>query len=189
MKFNTLFVAAICAGSLMTSCVHDTAKENQLKYTHTSLVDNDAFTFFQVVGEIALDGVKYADYAEKSGDAKSTEVATKVKAFYTQLLPTLDSLATVNQIDFPIKGIPQGHGEEADKTAVADTTASTDAVAHANFDYVSHAQHELATVKDRLNRLTHNTNDALRSFAKEQLEIVTELYVQIGGKVEEHGHH
>jgi hypothetical protein len=193
MKFNTLFVAAICASSLMTSCVHDTAKENQLKYTHTTLVDGDAYAFFQVVGETALDGVKYAEYAEKSGDAKSTEIASKVKAFYTQLLPTLDSLATANQVDFPIKGIPQGHGEEEANTAtVADSTAHTATVAHEahdHFDYAHHAQHELATVKDHLTRLTHNTNAALRSFAKEQLEIVSELYVQIGGKEEAHGHH
>ena len=188
MKFNTLFVAAICAGSLMTSCVHDTAKENQLKYTHTSIVDGDAFAFFQVVGETVLDGVKYAEYAEKTGDAKSTEIAAKVKAYYTQLLPTLDSLATANQLDFPIKGIPQGHGE-ADSTATADSTAHTTHEAHAHFDYAHHAQHELATVKDQLTRLTHNTNAPLRSFAKEQLEIVKELYVQIGGKEEAHGHH
>ena len=184
MKFNTLLVAAICAGSLMTSCVHDTAKENQLKYTHTSLVDGDAFAYFQIIGETALDGVKYAEYAEKSGDAKSVEVASKVKAFYTQLLPALDSLATAKQVDFPIKGIPQGHAE-SDSTS----TDSTATAAHDHFDYVHHAQHELATIKDKLKRLSRNTDVDAQAFAKEQLEAVTEVYTQIGGKEEAHGHH
>lgn len=184
MKFNTLFVAAICAGTLMTSCVNDTAKENQLKYTHTSLVDGDAFSYFQIIGETALDGVKYAEYAEQSGDAKSTDVASKVKAFYNQLIPALDSLATSKQVDFPTKGIPQGHGE-ADTTA-ADSTAHA---AHAHFDYVHHAQHELATVKEKLKRLTRNTDVDVQAFAKEQLTIVTDLYTQVGGKEDAHAHH
>ncbi|MGN0004328.1 MAG: hypothetical protein ACI35V_12930 [Sphingobacterium composti] len=184
MKFNTLFVAAICAGTLMTSCVNDTAKENQLKYTHTSLVDGDAFSYFQIIGETALDGVKYAEYAEQSGDAKSTDIASKVKAFYSQLIPALDSLATSKQVDFPIKGIPQGHGE-ADTTS-ADSTAHE---AHAHFDYVHHAQHELATVKDKLKRLTRNTDKDVQAFAKEQFTIVTDLYTQVGGKEDAHAHH
>ncbi|MCA5005284.1 hypothetical protein [Sphingobacterium bovistauri] len=185
MKFNTLFVAAICAGSLMTSCVHDTAKENQLKFTHTSLVDGDAFAYIQTVGETALDGVKYAEYAEKSGDAKAVEIASQVKAFYTQLLPELDSLSTVNNVDFPIKGIPQGHGE-SDTTATVDSTAQ---VAHQHFDYVHHAQHEISVVKDKLKRMTRNTNQDVQNFGKKQLVLASELYTQIGGKEEAHGHH
>lgn len=184
MKFNTLFVAAICAGSLMTSCVHDTAKENQLKYTHTSVVDGDAFSYFQIIGETALSGVKNAEHAEKSGDAKSVEIAAKVKAFYAQLLPALDSLATTKQVDFPIKGIPQADNE-ADSTSL-DSTAHA---AHAHADYVHHAQHEIATVKDRLKRLTHNTDAAVQTFAKEQLNAAVELYTQIGGKEDAHAHH
>ena len=188
MKFNTLFVAAICAGSLMTSCVNDTAKQNQLKYTHTSLVDGDAYSFFQVVGEIALDGVKYAEYAEKSGDAKSIETAGKVKAYYNQLLPLLDSLATANQIDFPIKGIPQGH-DENEVSSTDSTAVETAHAAHDHFDYIHHAQHEIATVKERLQRLSHNTNGPLRDFAAKQLESVKSLYTEIGGKEDAHGHH
>lgn len=185
MKFNTLFVAAICAGSLMTSCVHDTAKQNQLSLTHTSLVDGDAFSYIQIIGETALDGVKYAEYAETTGDAKSLEIAGKVKAFYTQLLPSLDSLATVNQVDFPIKGIPQGHGE-SDSTATADSTAHA---AHSHFDYVHHAQHEIATVKDKLKRMTRNTNEDVQAFGKKQLSLANDLYTAIGGKEEAGGHH
>jgi len=184
MKINTLFVAAICAGSLMTSCVNDTAKENQLKLTHTSLVDGDAFAYFQIIGETALNGVKYAEYAEESGDAKSAEVASKVKAFYAQFLPALDSLATSKHVDFPIKGIPQGHAS-SDSTSV-DSTATA---AHDHFDYVHHAQHELATIKDKLKRLSRNTDVDAQVFAKEQLKTVTDIYTQIGGKEEAHGHH
>ena len=186
MKFNTLFVATICAGSMMTSCVHDTAKENQLKYTHTSIVDGDAFSSFQIIGETALDGVKYAEYAEKSGDAKAIEIAAKVKAFYAEFLPALDSIATAKQVDFPIKGIPQGH-DEAEATTTDSTATSHEG--HEHFDYTHHAQHEIATIKERLERLSRNTDKAVQAFAKARLEKATELYTAIGGKAEAHAHH
>lgn len=186
MKLNTLFVAAICAGTLFNSCVNKTATENQLKYTHTSLADNDAFSGFQVIGENALSGAKYAEWAEKSGDAKAQEVAAKVKGYYTQLIPALDTLATSLQVDFPIKGIPTGHDEAEGSETTTDSTAH---VAHNHFDYVAHAQHEVATVKERLERLTRNTNKDVQTFAKQQVELISELYTQIGGKVEAHAHH
>ena len=187
MKLNTLFVAAICAGTLLNSCVHDTAKENQLKYTHTSLVDGDAFASIQIIGETALDGVKYAEWAEKSADANGQGIAGKMKAFYNQLIPSLDTVATAVQIDFPIKGIPTGHGE-SDSTATADSTASAH-TAHSHFDYVHHSQDEVAKIKEQLKRLTRNTNKDLQAFAKEQYEKVSALYTEIGGKEEAHAHH
>ena len=45
MKLNTLFVAAVLASTTLSSCVFKTADERQLKYTHTSLVDGDAYAF------------------------------------------------------------------------------------------------------------------------------------------------
>lgn len=191
MKLNTLFVAALCAGSMMTSCVHDTAKQNQLKYTHTTLVDGDAYSFFQIVGEIALVGVKSAEEAEKSGDAKAAEVAGKVKAYYSELIPVLDSIATAYQIDFPIKGIPQlQESAHADSAAVDSSAHAAHALAaHGHGDYIHHAQHELATVKFKLTQLTRNTNAELQKFAEAQLEKVSALYKEIGGKEEEHAHH
>ena len=180
MKFNTLLVAAICAGSLMTSCVHETAKKNQLKYTHTSVVDGDAFAYFHIIGETLQNGIKHAESAENSGEANSVEIASKVKAYYTQLMPVLDSLATANQVDFPIKGVP--YEEEVADTTAQDSTAHIAHVSHAHSDYVHQAQHEVATIKDRLTRLTHNTDKGIQDFAKKQLEIITELYSQIGGK-------
>ena len=190
MKFNTFFVAAIGAGTLMTSCNYK-MNDHQMKYTHMTLADGDAYDFFQVVGEAALDGVKYAEHAENSGDAQAVQVAAKVKAFYNQLLPSLDSIATVNHVDFPIKGIPQGHDTE-DTTDVAnavDSVAQTQPLVHANFDYVYHAQHELAIVKDRLGRMTRNTNEGIQGFAKKQFDLVSDLYTQIGGKEDAHAHH
>ena len=191
MKFNTLFVAAICAGSLMTSCVHETAKKNQLKYTHTTIVDGDGYAFFKVVGETALTGVKNAENAEHAGDANASAVAAKVKAFYNQILPALDSLATANQVDFPIKGIPAVENH-TDSSVVSDSTATVATVSHESHghaDYVHQAQHEIATVKDHLGRLARNTDSGLQKFAKEQLELASALYTEIGGKEEAHAHH
>ena len=182
MKFNTLFVAAICAGTLFNSCVDETAKQNQLKYTHTTLVDGEAYVNFHKIGETALTGVKNAEEAENSADAKSKEVAAKVKAFYNQLIPALETLATANQVDFPIKGIPAAHAEVA-------TDSTAHAAAHVHADYVHTAQHEIALVKEQLGRLAVNTNADLKAFGKEQGHLAAELFAAIGGKEDAHAHH
>jgi hypothetical protein len=174
--------------------VHKTAQERQLKYTHTSLVDGDAFKSIQIIGEAVLTGVQYAEGAEASADAKVKETAAKVKAFYTQFIPELDRIATASHVDFPIKGIPVV-GEQTETVAQLEVEAdSTVAVieterSHASVDYVHHAQHELALIKDQLTRLTRNTDNEVQNFAKNQLPAVSELYTAIGGKEEAHAHH
>ncbi len=183
MKLNTLFFAAVCAGTLFNSCVDKTARENQLKYTHTTLVDGDAFSAFQKIGEAAQVGVIVAEHEEANGDAKSKEVAAKVKAYYAELIPSLDTIARTVQIDFPIKGVP---APELTTAHAADSTASTN-VKHT--DYVHNAQHEIGLIKEQLTRLTRNTNEDLRAFAEKQVSIVSEVYKQIGGKEEAHSHH
>lgn len=187
MKFNALFVAAICAGTLLNSCVHKTAQENQLKYTHTSLADGDAFSVIHKVGETAMTGAKHAEHAEGS----SKEVADKVKSFYAQLLPALDSLATAFHVDFPIKGVPSDDAVAATADSTADSvsvaTHEHDGGHHA--DYAHEAQHEIALIKEQLTRLTRNTNKEMRAFAEKQLSIASELYTAIGGKEDAHAHH
>lgn len=186
MKLNTLFFAAVCAGTLFNSCVDKTARENQLKYTHTTLVDGDAYAIFHKVGEAAQTGLSLAEHTETSGDANAKAVATKVKTYFTQLLPSLDTIATGLQVDFPIKGIPA-------ENTVASTAASDSTVAvapvQAHADYVILAQHEVALVKEQLTRLSRNTNAELRKFAEQQLPLISELYSQIGGKEDAHSHH
>ncbi len=190
MKFNTFFAAAICAGALFTSCVDQTARERQLKYTHTSILDGDAFAAIQKVGEAALTGVARAEQVEASGDAASKEVAAKVKTFYAQFLSHLDSVATAFHVDFPIKGIPALEKEDvAIEEEEADSTVAVEDIRIASDeDYVHHAQHEVVLIKEQLARLTRNTNKDLQDFAKKQLSAVNELYTQIGGKEEAHGH-
>lgn len=180
MKLNTLFVAAICASTLLNSCVFKTAQENQLQITHTSLVDGDAFAIIQLVNVTAVEGVKYAEYTESTGEAK--EAAAKVKGFYTQFLPQLDSIAS--EFNVTLSPVPVYSDHQAD-TTVADTVASS----HKQFDYAHHAQEELTLVKAQLKRLTKNTNEALQIFAKAQLAKAEEVYTQIGGKEEPHAHH
>lgn len=192
MKFNTLFVATICAGTLLSSCVNKTAQERQLKYTQATLIDGDAFAAIQIVGEKIQAGAQYAQHAEASGDEKSQEVAGKVKAYYAQLIPELDRIAIISQMDFPIKGIPAiEETRDATEENTSDSTAVVEDITkvHKETDYVQHAQHEVAEIKKQLTRLARNTNKDLRNFAKTQLPAVNELYTTIGGKEEEHAHH
>lgn len=193
MKLNTLFVAAICAGTLLNSCVNKTAQERQLAYTQTSLVDGDAFFAIQKIGEAALVGSQYAERAGASADANGQAVAGKVKSFYDQLIPELDRIATLVQVDFPIKGIPAIDAEESVEadTASTDTTNVAQEVAapQTHRDYVSQAQDEIAIIKEQLKRMTRNTNVDIQQFAKAQLETANELFTAIGGKEEAHAHH
>lgn len=193
MKLNTLFVAAICAGTLLNSCVNKTAQERQLAYTQTSLVDGDAFFAIQKIGEAALVGSQYAERAGASADANGQAVAGKVKSFYDQLIPELDRIATLVQVDFPIKGIPAIDAEESVEadTASTDTTDVAQEVAapQTHGDYVSQAQDEIAIIKEQLKRMTRNTNVDIQQFAKAQLETANELFTAIGGKEEAHAHH
>lgn len=193
MKLNTLFVAAICAGTLLNSCVNKTAQERQLAYTQTSLVDGDAFFAIQKIGEAALVGSQYAERAGASADANGQAVAGKVKSFYDQLIPELDRIATLMQVDFPIKGIPAIDAEESVEadTASTDTTNVAQEVAapQTHGDYVSQAQDEIAIIKEQLKRMTRNTNVDIQQFAKAQLETANELFTAIGGKEEAHAHH
>lgn len=193
MKLNTLFVAAICAGTLLNSCVNKTAQERQLAYTQTSLVDGDAFFAIQKIGEAALVGSQYAERAGASADANGQAVAGKVKSFYDQLIPELDRIATLVQVDFPIKGIPAIDAEESVEADTA-STDSTDvaqevAAPQTHGDYVSQAQDEIAIIKEQLKRMTRNTNVDIQQFAKAQLETANELFTAIGGKEEAHAHH
>lgn len=186
MKLNTLFVAAICAGTLLSSCVNKTAQERQLAYTQATLVDGDGFTAIQIIGEAVQTGVQYAERAEANGET----AATQVKAYYDQLIPELDRVATMLQMDFPIKGIPAiDGGEVVATTADTDSTATVDAQIAREFDYTQHAQHEVAEIKKQLERLTRNTNKDIQDFAKNQLPLAIELYKEIGGKEEAHAHH
>ncbi|GHE47796.1 hypothetical protein [Sphingobacterium griseoflavum] len=201
MKFNTLFVAGLCASALLASCNPQTAKENQLKYTHTSLVDGDAFRFFQVVGGKVVYEADYAAYVETvASSSQAKQLAAKVKEVYTAIIPTLDSLAIVNQVDFPIKGAavftaPNDKGAEEVHSAADSTLSNHTAVGHTHGDvysdesYIHHVQHEAAAIKDQLERLSRNTDLGLRTFAEENLEKVKELFKLAGGKEDAHAHH
>ncbi|KGE15887.1 hypothetical protein [Sphingobacterium deserti] len=204
MKFKTLFVAGVCASALLASCNPQTAKENQLKYTHTSLADGDAFQFFQIVGAKVVYEADYAKYAQTAAtSAKAKQLAAKAEEVYGAIIPGLDSLAILKQVDFPVKGAKpfaaphENVHSAAHQNPVADS-ATTDLHAAAGHDhgagysddgYTHHVQHEAAVIKEQLQRLTRNTDKDLRSFAEANVEKVNELFVMAGGKEDAHAHH
>jgi len=205
MKLNTLFVAAVLASTTLSSCVFDTASENQLKYTHTTLVDGDAYAFFRSVGAIAPYEVDYAKHVGTVGNAQAKDAASKVSQFFTEMLPQLDSLATKFHVDFPILG-QEKYATEADHaahsvTTATDSTADSTATAapvmhtapsHAAYTdeaYLHHVQHQVGLVKEQLRRLSRNTNKELRDFAQSKTEAVAQLFTAVGGKEDAHAHH
>lgn len=187
MKFNTLFVAAVCASALLVSCNPKTATDNQLNFTQTTLVDGDAYQFFQIVGAKAVYEADYAGYVETvANSSQAKQVAAKSKEVYASLLPAMDSLAIVNQVVFPIRGAEVFKAEEF---GVAADSAGTDVKVYSDEAYLLHAQNEAAAVKKQIERIVRNTNAGLQDFAKANLEKVSELYILAGGKEEAHAGH
>lgn len=213
MKLNTLFVVGVCAGTLLVSCNPKTAQEHQLKYTHTSLVDGEAYQFFQLVGAKAVYENDYASYAANvASSSQAKELATKAQELYSSLIPALDSLATEKQVDFPIKKaakfVAPGEEvvEEEEILATAEDVSEEDAdslqqvieevkkapkatVSYSDEAYVHHVQQEIAVVKDQLQRMTGNTDKDIRSFAEANLEKVAELFTLAGGEEDVHAGH
>ena len=204
MKLNTLIFAAVFASTTFSSCVFKTADENQLKYTHTSLVDGDAYAFFRNVGTIAPYEVSYAEHVSKVGTPQAKEVASQISQFFTDLLPEMDTLATQFHVDFPILGTAKYQDSQAVSQVVLsenDSTNLQDSVALSNSEkeiiastysdeaYVHHVQEQLAIVKVHFGRLSRNTNKELRDFAQSKTETIGQLYTAIGGKEDAHAHH
>lgn len=207
MKFNTLFVVGVCAGTLLVSCNPKTAQENQLSLTHTTLVDGDAYQFFQLVGSKAVYENDYASYAAGvASSSQAKQLAAKAQEVYSSLIPRLDSLAIAKQVDFPIKGaakfvaskevetlatVEEVVEDGTDSIDVAEdvTVAHTGSASYSDNAYIHHVQHEAAVVKDQLQRMTRSTDKEVRAFAEANLEKVAELFTLAGGKEDAHAHH
>ncbi|PRD46591.1 hypothetical protein C5745_14650 [Sphingobacterium haloxyli] len=184
------------------------ANERQLSLTHTTLIDGDAYQFFQLVGSKAVYENDYAAYAgsiARSSQAK--QLAAKVQEVYGSLVPKLDSLARLKQVDFPIKGAAKYEttgevetaverekiaGNRVDSAQLDDDDLGTERVPSLSYSddtYIHHVQHETAVVKDQLQRMTRNTDKEVRTFAEASLKKVTELFTLAGGKEDANAHH
>ncbi len=201
MKLNTILVAGACASVLFTTSCQPSMGERQLKYTHTTLVDKDAYNAIRIIGGKVPYELDYASHVEANGTSEDKALAAKVQATFAGMLAELDTLATKNQVDFPVLGAKQFKAENSEHTAehVA-ATDSTAAVAHTDHaehghahgaadHYQHHVQHEVASIKDQFTRLSRNTNKELRDYAASKLEALSELYKQAGGTEEAGGHH
>lgn len=207
MRLKTLIVATVFASTTLSSCVFKTADEKQLKHTHTTLVDGDAYAFFRNVGSIAPYEVSYADHVSKAGNPRAKEVAGQVSQFFVELLPEMDRLATKFHVDFPILGTAeyqdsQNENQEvihlSDSTNLDDSAALTDikqqeqVISNSTYSdeaYLHHVQDQIAIVNLHFKRLSRNTNKELRNFAQSKTETVSQLYTAIGGEEDAHAHH
>lgn len=192
MKFNSFLFSVACAGVLLNTSCNPTMQENQLKYTHTSLVDNDAFQAFKILGAKIPYEEQYAGYAaDHASTAATKELAGKVQSVFSNLLPQLDSLAVKYQVNFPTYGALEFEATE-EAHVEADSAATEGHHAHASFTddhYTHHVQHEVAVIKDQLERLSRNTNKEIRDIAAAKLVDIQEIYVAAGGSEHAHAHH
>lgn len=196
MKLNTFLIAAACAGSLVATSCSPSMNEQQLKYTHTSLVDGDAYQFFQIVGEKIPYEIGHATYVEgTSGSAQVKTLASKIREEFAAILPDLDELATDKQVDFPIRGA-QAFVSPDSVRAVVNTLDTAQAPVHttavvrnSDEDYLNHTKIQLAEIKKQFKRLSRNTDKDLRDYAASKLETIDELYKLAGGEVDTHAHH
>lgn len=196
LKLNTFLIAAACAGTLLATSCSPSANEKQLKYTHTTLVDGDAYQFFQIVGEKVPYEIGYAAYVEgTSTSAQIKTLAGTIREEFASILPDLNELAADKQVDFPIRGA-QAFVSPDSVHAVVNTLDTTQAVTQAqpvavnsDEDYLNHAKLQLAEIKKQFKRLSRNTDKDLRDYAASKLETIDELYQLAGGKLDAHAHH
>ncbi|MGO1245353.1 MAG: hypothetical protein ACTHZ1_06880 [Sphingobacterium sp.] len=206
MKLNTVLVAALLASTSLSSCVFKTASERQLKYTHTSLADGDAYAFFRQVGTIAPYELSYAEHVTKVGNTQAKDAAEKITSFFNEILPQMDSLATKNQVVFPILGTQEYAAAETtavveeemestpvedslDTVALVEEPATRTAESYSDEVYLKHVQEQVAVVKEHFRRLSRNTNRELRDFAQSKTETVAELFTAVGGEEGAGAHH
>ncbi|WP_133228677.1 hypothetical protein [Sphingobacterium corticibacter] len=194
MKINTILAVGACAGILFTTSCQPSMKEQQLKYTHTTQVDGDAYLALQTIGAKVPYETDYATYVENNSSVgENRALAAKVRATLSEMIVDLDTLATRYNVDFPIRGGKQFHAEnESHSVAVADSTVAHTSAAHSDASdehYAHHVQHEVALIKDHFTRLSRNTNKDLRDYAASKLDALSTLYKDAGGKEEAGGHH
>lgn len=174
MKLNTLFVLAVCTGTLMSSCVFKTAEENQFRYTHTSLVDGDAFAVLQHVNETAVNAVKLAEVAAQ--DAEMQNTSARLKDFYGQFIVSLDSIS--NRFDVILNPVPS---PEMNVSLEVDSLGEEIVSTAVDLNFNHKAQEDVLFVKSQLERLLRNTNKDLQVFANQQLTKANVLYSEVWG--------
>lgn len=197
MKLNTFLVTTACVGTLLVTSCNDSMKERQLRYTHTTDADGDAYQFFQIVGRKVPYEIDYASYVEgTSVSAQTKSLASKIKEEFSSILPELDALATERNVDFPIKGALAFASPDSNPTVDNNTVDSLQTVGEAeparvvtDENYLQHVKSQLATVKDQFKRVSRNTDKDLRDYAASKLEVLDELYHLAGGEVSGHAHH
>lgn len=204
MKLSTLFVVGVCASTFLVSCGSNHADKTQLSITHTTLVDGDAYAFFQLVGAKAVYENDYAAYvAGVANSSEAKQLAAKVQEVYSEMIPGLDSLAITKQVDFPIKGAekfvaPDAKAPIARDEAPADSATNAEAVsipattttfAYSDAAYIQHVQTEAALVKEQLQRMTRSTDADVQAFAEKNLDKVKSLFALAGGKEDANTQH
>ncbi|MFD2743940.1 MULTISPECIES: hypothetical protein [Sphingobacterium] len=195
MKINTILVAGAFAGVLFTTSCQPSMKERQLKYTHTTQVDGDAYRALQTVGKKIPYETDYASYVENNSSVgENRTLAAKVRTTLGGMIADIDTLATRYKVNFPIRGAKQFEAEQQNHSAVlaSDSTVTSPAETHSDVSdahYAHHVQHEVAAIKEQFSRLSRNTNKELRDYAASKLESLNALYKEAGGKEEAGGHH
>jgi len=189
MKINKFVASIVCVSAFFASCSNKTAEQNQIKYTHTSRVDGDAFHFFQVVASKVPYEVGYASHVNTVGaSSKAKAVATEIEKVYGDLFPQLESIATEFYVEIPLRGAAKFVTDEGTVDA-QDSTEVAPVVVFNEESYLKHTVEEQALVIEQFKRLSRNTNKKLRDFAVEKLPALEELYVSSGGVIEKEDHH
>ena len=140
------------------------------------------------------------------GNTQAKDAAEKITSFFNEILPQMDSLATKNQVVFPILGTQEYAAAETtavveeemestpvedslDTVALVEEPATRTAESYSDEVYLKHVQEQVAVVKEHFRRLSRNTNRELRDFAQSKTETVAELFTAVGGEEGAGTHH
>ncbi|GGC17950.1 hypothetical protein GCM10011386_07370 [Parapedobacter defluvii] len=183
MKFRKIVLMALPLAVAASSCTrHAGESESRTKlYNNATDVDSEGFSFFKSVHKKATFEVGLANYVQSSpASAEAKKLAAGIVETYEPIIAELEDMGASFHVILPDPGVPAfavPHHFAADSLGGFDSKG-----------YIAHAQHEQGAILEQFNRIDRNTSKVLKTYAKEKLPAVKEVFALAGGH-EEHGAH
>ncbi|MFC3199281.1 hypothetical protein ACFOET_16785 [Parapedobacter deserti] len=181
---NTFFVAASLAVLAFGSCRQHPGESvsRDILYYSATRIDTEGYVFFKSVHAKVVQETQLAKEVQSAqASPKAKEIAAKVIDTYQGVASDLESYAREHYVVLPDAATPPfsvPHHFHPDSLGSFNSEA-----------YIAHVQHEQEGILEQFGRAERNTAKSLRSYAKEKLPAVRELFVLAGGQEDQGAHH
>lgn len=181
---NISFITASLAVLVLGSCARHPGEpvSRDILFYSATRVDTEGFVFFKSVYAKAVSETQLAKEVQSSqASPKAKEIAAKVIETYEGTIPELVQYASDFHVVLPDAVPPPfavPHHFHPDSLGSFNSEA-----------YIAHVQREQGAMLEQFSRAERNTAKSLRSYAKEKLPAVKELFALAGGQEDHSAHH